>query len=60
MTTYLVKVTADIPYPWDKEYRVEATGLHTALARGVKNFRKEERLHRKHITSIKVQATKLV
>ena len=60
MSTYLVKVVADIPYPWDKEYRVEATSLHTALARGVKFFRKEERLHRKQITSIKAQASKLV
>lgn len=60
MTTYLVKVTAEIPYPWDAEYRVEATSLHTALSRGVQSFRKEERLRRKQITSIKVQATKLV
>lgn len=60
MTTYLVKVEASVPYPWAKEYRVEATGLHTALARGVKFFRKEERLHRKQITSIKAEAQKLV
>jgi hypothetical protein len=60
MTIYLVKVTAEIPYPWDKEYRVEATSLHTALSRGIKSFRKEERMRRKQITSIKAQASKLV
>ena len=57
---YLVRVRADIPYPWEREYRVPASNFSLALARGGKLFRKEERLHRKHIGKVTASAERLM
>lgn len=57
---YLVKVQASIPYPWEREYRVEASNFSLALARGGKLFRKEERLRRKKITKVTASAERLM
>ncbi len=43
MNIYLVKVTADIPYPWPKEYAQEATNEGTAIARALKAYRVDVR-----------------
>lgn len=43
MNTYLVEVTADIPYPWPKTYRQQATNEGTAVSRALKAYRKDVR-----------------
>ena len=57
---YLVKIRAEIPYPWEREYRVPASNFSLALARGGKLFRKEERLKRKHIQKVCASAERLI
>jgi len=59
MTTYLVKVAAELNYWWDKEYRIQATSAATAIARAMREFRKEERIKRKRITRYRVDVTAL-
>jgi hypothetical protein len=41
MKNYLVKITVQIPYPKDFEFRQEASGLATAVSRAIRRFRKE-------------------
>ena len=43
MKSYLVKVTAPVPYPVDREIRVKASSQATAASRAIKEFRKEFR-----------------
>jgi hypothetical protein len=59
MSTYIVKVKAEIPYPWEKEYRIAASGASTAVARAIRAYRKEERIQRKRITSYRIAVDKL-
>lgn len=58
--TYLVKLTADIPYPFDLEYRIEASSFALALSRGARKFKVEERIKGKRLNRIIASATKLV
>ena len=41
MKQYLVKVKSNLPYPVEKEYRVNASTIATASQRGLKLFRKD-------------------
>lgn len=43
MNVYSIQVTADIPYPWPKTYRQEATSEGTAISRALKAYRKDVR-----------------
>ena len=43
MNVYVVDVTADIPYPWPRRYRQEATNEGVAIARALKGYRKDVR-----------------
>ena len=43
MFVYLVEVSADIPYPWPKRYRQEATNEGAAVSRALKEYRKDVR-----------------
>ena len=43
MTVYSVEVTANIPYPWPKRYRQEATNEGAAVSRALKEYRKDVR-----------------
>lgn len=59
MHTYLIKVSAEINYWWDRDYRIEATSVATAIARAMREFKKEERVKRKRITRYKVEVSQL-
>ena len=59
MTTYLVRVSTDIPYPWEQEYRITATSFPTAMVRGCRLFKKEERIKGRRISRLIASATKL-
>ncbi len=54
---YLVKVSWNNPYPVENEYRIEATNLATAAARGIRKWRKENKGRR--VKNIKIQLIKL-
>jgi hypothetical protein len=41
MNTFLIKVTVEVPYPRELEYRVTATGVATAVARALRLVRKD-------------------
>jgi hypothetical protein len=41
MKTYLIKVTVEIPYPREFEYRVQASNPWTAVRTALKGVRKE-------------------
>lgn len=43
MVVYFVEVSADIPYPWPKVYRQEATSEGAAVSRALKAYRKDVR-----------------
>lgn len=43
MTVYSVEVTANIPYPWPKRYRQEATSAGAAVSRALKAYRRDVR-----------------
>lgn len=43
MVVYLVEVSANIPYPWPKKYRQEATSEGAAVSRALKTYRKDVR-----------------
>jgi len=43
MNKYLVDVTADIPYPWSKQYEEHATNEGAAISRALKRYRKDVR-----------------
>ena len=40
MNNYLVIVKANVPYPKDWDYRIEASNHATAAARALRNWRK--------------------
>ena len=37
----LVKITVDLPYPKEFEFRQEASGIHTAVRRALQELRKQ-------------------
>ncbi len=43
MNTYLVEVSAEIPYPWPRTYREEAANEGTAISRALKAYRVDVR-----------------
>lgn len=57
MKIYVVRVTAYIPYPIVREYTEQASSFSTAIARAVKEYRKEPRVARKKIDRMSVSAT---
>lgn len=59
MTTYLIKVSAELNYWWDKDYRIEATSAATAIARAMREFRKEERIKGRRIKRYKLDVMSL-
>lgn len=59
---YLITVTAYLPYPIAKEFRVEAGSYGTAINRAVKQYRgyvKKKSSKSKHIDKLAVSAIKL-
>jgi len=54
MHTYVIKVSAEINYWWEKEYRINATNVATAIARAMRDFKKEERIKGERIKRYKL------
>jgi len=54
---FLIKISVNLPYPRDFEYRIEATSFGTAVNRAFKLFRKE--LKGRKIREIKINAIKI-
>lgn len=57
MKDYLIVVTAYIPYPTAYEYRMPASGMHTAISRSIVDFRKT--IGRKKVRKLTATATLL-
>lgn len=57
MKAYLIEVSFNAPYPLKKAYRQEASGLHTAISRAIKLWKKE--IKGKRINEVAIKATKL-
>jgi len=57
MKNYLVTVTAHCPCPRFRDYRIVASGFHTAISRSIKLFRKD--IGRKKISQFNVEAKQL-
>jgi hypothetical protein len=55
MKLYLVKIICQMPYPVEKNYKMEASGFGTAIGRAIKLFRKEK--DHKKIKEITIKAT---
>ncbi|MCD7896392.1 MAG: hypothetical protein LUG50_06910 [Planctomycetaceae bacterium] len=43
MNKYIVEITADIPYPWPRSYREEATNEGAAISRALRQYRADVR-----------------
>ena len=56
MKQYLVTISVYMPYPKEFQYRESAGGVHTAVARALKSFRKEVGRKRINQYNIKVIA----
>lgn len=56
MKIYVVRVTADIPYPIVREYTQKATNFQAAIARSITAYRKDPRISRKKITTLRASA----
>lgn len=54
---YQVRVTSYIPYPITREYTEKATAFATAVARAMKEYRRDPRVLRKRIDKMSVVAT---
>lgn len=59
-TYYTVKVSTDIPYPYELEYRVNAGSFGGAMMKGINLFKKEERVKGKRVKTMRSSATKLI
>ena len=55
MKHFLIKVIADIPCPRERDGRIEASGIGTAVNRAIKDYRKEFKGKRIETMTIKVQ-----
>lgn len=53
---YAVRVTGFLPYPIIREYTKQASGFHIAIARAIKDYRKDERIKGHKIQRMTVQA----
>lgn len=58
MKTFIVMVSANLPYPVSEEYRIEATRFAVAIRRGVDKFRKDKGRGKK-INQITAKAIKV-
>ena len=54
---FIVRVKANIPYPKEFEYRIEATQFSTASSRAIRQFRKE--LKGKRLKTIRIEIIKV-
>ena len=54
---FIVRIKANIPYPKEYEYRIEAHSFSTASSRGIRQFRKE--LKGKRLKTIRVEIIKV-
>ena len=52
--TYLTIFKYDRPYPVSKEYRIEAGNMGTAMARGFRELRKDEKGRRFSEITVKI------
>lgn len=59
MIYYLVTVEAEIPYWWKRAYRVEASNFGTAVRRGLRKFKGEERIKGKRLNRMRLEIVKL-
>lgn len=59
MTTYAIKISAEMNYWWDKEYRIQKTGVAAAIGTAMREFKKEERVKGKRIRRYKVEVSVL-
>jgi hypothetical protein len=57
MKPYLIKVRWYQPYPKESDYRIEASSVHTAAARGLREWKKE--IGRKRFDNLRVEITRL-
>ena len=62
MYHYLITITADLPYPIEKIFRISAWDFSTAIARACRKYRKQLRKDKgksKKIDSMRVKAIRL-
>ena len=52
--TYLVQFTYERPYPFKRDYRIEAGNMGTATARAFRQLRKAEKVKRINELAIKI------
>jgi len=52
--TFLVRFTYERPYPFSREYRIEAGGMGTAINRGFRQLRKAEKGKRINEMTVKI------
>ena len=57
MKVYFVEVKSYLPYPIEKKYWVKASGMRTAVGRGIINYRKE--VNRKKIRELTIKVKDL-
>jgi hypothetical protein len=58
MSNYIIKVSMYDPYPKEWEVRANASSVHTAIARALKELRQGP-LKKKRIKEITIKATKI-
>ena len=58
---YIVKVSAEINYWWERQYRVTASNFGTAVRRGFEEFRRDltESRGRKQIDKVKIEIIRI-
>ncbi len=56
MKDYLVTLTVNVPYPIQKELRIQASNLHTAISRAIKELRAKHLKKVKRIDTINIKA----
>ena len=59
MYLYSVTVKANLPYPIQKEYRINCWKLWTAMSRGLKTFRAEAVVRGKKISGVSVSVLRI-
>lgn len=55
MKNFVVVISAQVPFPKDFSYRPVASNIATAVARAIKDFRKE--LGRKRVKELRIYVT---
>ena len=61
MNNYWIKISSDLPYPIEKEFTIGASGLSTAVSRGIREYRKYIRQIRgkKKIDNLRIKVMRL-